>query len=209
MNKINYQKELEKELNNIRNKNDTPNLLLHVCCAPCSSYVLEYLTDYFNITVLFYNPNIDGENEYLHRAEELKRFVREKKFKNSIDVIIHQYNPNEFYDAVKGFEDCAEGGSRCFQCYRLRLEKTASMALRDKYDYFTTTLSISPLKNADKLNEIGKQLSEKYNVPYLYSDFKKKNGYKRSIELSKEYNLYRQNYCGCEFSKISIEGKEK
>ena len=209
MNKINYQKELEKELDNIKKKNDIPNLLLHVCCAPCSSYVLEYLTAFFNITVLFYNPNIDGKNEYIHRAEELKRFVSEKRFINNIDVKIYPYDPEEFYSVIKGFEECAEGGNRCFRCYRLRLEKAAMMALQGTYDYFTTTLSISPLKNADKLNEIGKQLSEKYNVPYLYSDFKKKDGYKRSIELSKEYNLYRQNYCGCEFSKMSIERKEK
>ena len=209
MNKINYQKELENEINNITDRNSVPDLLLHVCCAPCSSYVLEYLTEYFNITALFYNPNIDGEMEYRHRAEELKRFIEEKKFKNRVKVIVLPYNPQEFYDTVKGLEECKEGGSRCFECYRLRLEKTALMALHEKYDYFTTTLSISPLKNAEKLNEIGKQLSEKYNIRYLYSDFKKKNGYKRSIELSKEYNLYRQNYCGCEFSKMNTERKEK
>lgn len=174
MNKINYQKELDKELINISNKNVTPNLLLHVCCAPCSSYVLEYLTQYFNITALFYNPNIDGEEEYTHRACELNRFVNEKKFKNKIEVITLQYNPQEFYNTVKGLELCDEGGSRCFKCYKLRLEKTALMAVEGKYDYFTTTLSISPLKNVEKLNEIGRQLSEQYNINYLYSDFKKK-----------------------------------
>ncbi|WP_302627009.1 epoxyqueuosine reductase QueH [uncultured Eubacterium sp.] len=209
MNKINYQKELENELKIIQEKKIIPNLLLHVCCAPCSSYVLEYLTNYFNITALFYNPNISSEQEYLHRAQELKRFVNEKKFVNNVEVIIENYLPNEFYNVVQGLEDCKEGGNRCFQCYKLRLENTALKASKENYDYFTTTLSISPLKNAEKLNEIGKELSKQYNIKYLYSDFKKKEGYKRSIELSREYNLYRQNFCGCKFSKMSVEGKEK
>ena len=185
MNKINYQKELEKTLENITKSDIKPSLLLHVCCAPCSSYVLEYLNKYFNITALFYNPNISTDEEYNHRAKELIRFINEK----------------EFYDMAKGLEDCPEGGARCFKCYRLRLEQTAKMAKEEQFDYFTTTLSISPLKNSQKLNEIGQALEKEYGVKYLYSDFKKKNGYKRSIELSKEYNLYRQNFCGCEFSK--------
>ena len=209
MNKINYQKELEKELNIITKAGKVPRLLLHVCCAPCSSYVLEYLTQYFDITALFYNPNIDGALEYNHRAAELRRFISEKKFINQVDVKVCDYCPEEFFNKVTGLEDCPEGGARCFKCYRLRLEKTANMAVSENYDYFTTTLSISPLKNSAKLNEIGKELSDKYNIPYLFSDFKKKEGYKRSIELSKEYNLYRQNYCGCVFSKRESLRKEE
>lgn len=209
MNKINYQKKLEKELNIITKAGKVPRLLLHVCCAPCSSYVLEYLTQYFDITALFYNPNIDGALEYNHRAAELRRFISEKKFINQVDVKVCDYCPEEFFNKVTGLEDCPEGGARCFKCYRLRLEKTANMAVNENYDYFTTTLSISPLKNSAKLNEIGKELSDKYNIPYLFSDFKKKEGYKRSIELSKEYNLYRQNYCGCVFSKRESLRKEE
>ena len=204
MNNINYQKILDKNIQEIQNNNLTPSLLIHACCAPCSSYVLEYLSDYFNITVLFYNPNISTDAEYTHRANELIRFITEKNFQNPIKYIIEEYNSTEFYNAVKGFEDCPEGGDRCFICYKLRLEYAAQIAAKDKYDYFTTTLSISPLKNSIKLNEIGRQLEEQYNVNYLYSDFKKRNGYKRSIELSKEYNLYRQNFCGCVFSKRDL-----
>ena len=201
MNTINYQKELEKVIENICKINTTPRLLLHVCCAPCSSYVLEYLSQYFYITAVFYNPNIASDEEYHHRAKELLRFLREKEFPNPVEVIIEDYLPEEFYKAVDGLENCPEGGNRCFQCYRLRLEKTAQMAENKKFDYFTTTLSISPLKNSAKLNEIGKTLETRYHVQYLYSDFKKRGGYQRSIELSKEYHLYRQNFCGCKFSK--------
>ncbi len=201
MNKINYQKELEKTLENVKKTGKKPTLLLHVCCAPCSSYVLEYLNKYFEITAFFYNPNISTESEYEHRAKELIRFINEKDFDNSIKTIISDYLPKEFYDIAKGLEDSKEGGLRCFKCYALRLEKSAQVAIENNFDYFTTTLSISPLKNSQKLNEIGKILEEKYGIKYLYSDFKKNNGYKRSIELSKEYDLYRQNYCGCEFSK--------
>ena len=201
MNKINYQKELENTLENITKSDIKPSLLLHVCCAPCSSYVLEYLNKYFNITALFYNPNISTDEEYNHRAKELIRFINEKDFENPIKIVISDYIPQEFYDMAKGLEDCPEGGARCFKCYRLRLEQTAKMAKEEQFDYFTTTLSISPLKDSQKLNEIGQALEKEYGVKYLYSDFKKKNGYKRSIELSKEYNLYRQNFCGCEFSK--------
>lgn len=201
MNNINYQKELEKVIEKNQKEGIVPTLLLHACCAPCSSYVLEYLSQYFNITVLFYNPNISTDEEYKHRANELIRFINEKEFENPVKAVIEDYIPEEFYSAVEGLEDCAEGGNRCFICYNLRLSKTAEIAKREKYDYFTTTLSISPLKNAGKLNEIGKELEETYEIKYLYSDFKKKNGYKRSIELSAEYNLYRQNFCGCEFSK--------
>lgn len=196
---------MEKIIENNQKNNITPTLLLHACCAPCSSYVLEYLSQYFLITVVFYNPNISSNEEYNHRANELLRFIEEKQFDNAIKVVIEDYIPEEFYDFVKGYEECREGGNRCFKCYRLRMEKAAIMAKKDNYDYFTTTLSISPLKNAAKLNEIGEKLEKQYGVKYLYSDFKKKNGYKRSIELSKEYNLYRQNFCGCKFSKIETQ----
>lgn len=201
MNHINYQKELEKVIENNLQKNIIPTLLLHACCAPCSSYVLEYLSNYFEITVVFYNPNISTNEEYNHRAKELLRFINEKQFNNPVKAVIEDYVPEEFYRIAEGLENCKEGGKRCFRCYRLRMEKAAAMAQEGGYDYFTTTLSISPLKNAEKLNEIGGELEQEYGVKYLFSDFKKKNGYKRSIELSKEYNLYRQNFCGCEFSK--------
>lgn len=201
MNKINYQKELEKIIDFHVKRREIPKLLLHVCCAPCSSYVLEYLSKYFEIDILFYNPNISTIDEYWHRADELIRFIREMDFENPVTPIIEDYYGEEFYDYIKGLEHCKEGGARCFKCYELRLKHTAKIASAKKYDYFTTTLSISPLKNADKLNEIGKKLEDEYQVKYLYSDFKKKNGYKRSIELSKEHQLYRQNFCGCKFSK--------
>lgn len=195
----NYQLMLDKTLNALQGAK--PRLLLQVCCAPCSSYVLEYLNKHFDITLFFYNPNISPENEYNFRAEELARLIRELPLENIPKLIVNDYDYSEFISTVKGMENEKEGGARCFLCYRLRLTKTAEYAKENGFDYFCTTLSISPHKNAEKLNEIGKELSEKYNVPYLFSDFKKKNGYKRSIELSKEYNLYRQDYCGCEFSK--------
>lgn len=181
-----------------------PSLLLHVCCAPCSSYVIEYLSKFFNITIYYYNPNISPIQEYNFRLEELSRLLKEMKEAENIEVLPCEYDPETFYEIAKGLEMEKEGGERCFKCYRLRLEKTAEAAKEKGFDYFTTTLSISPYKNAEKLNEIGKELSEKYNVPYLFSDFKKKNGYKRSIELSKEYDLYRQDYCGCIYSKRDL-----
>ena len=195
----NYQLMLDKTLEELQGAK--PRLLLQVCCAPCSSYVLEYLNEHFDITLFFYNPNISPEKEYIFRADELKRLISEMSLKNIPDLIVNDYDYNEFISTVKGMENEKEGGERCFLCYKLRLEKTAKYANENNFDYFCTTLSISPHKNANKLNEIGKELSEKYNIPYLFSDFKKKNGYKRSIELSKEYNLYRQDYCGCEFSR--------
>lgn len=201
MNKINYQNELEKIINYHVKRNEVPNLLLHACCAPCSSYVLEYLSQYFKIDILFYNPNISTEDEYIYRGKELVRLIKEMDFVNPVTPIIEQYSSDDFYDYVKGLENCKEGGNRCFKCYELRLKYTADIAAKRKYEYFTTTLSISPLKNAEKLNEIGKKLENEYEVKYLFSDFKKKNGYKRSIELSKEHQLYRQNFCGCIFSK--------
>ena len=197
---VNYQKELEKIIANNLKSGAKPNLLLQVCCAPCSSYCLEYLHEHFNITVLFYNPNIYPESEYTTRENELLRLVEEFGF-NDIKVIKTDFNPDEFYSAVKGYEDCKEGGERCKICYRLRLERTAKEAAKNGFQYFCTTLSISPLKSAEALNTIGLELAKEYGVKYLLSDFKKKEGYKRSIELSKEHNLYRQDYCGCVFSK--------
>lgn len=197
---INYQKELEKIIaDNIKN-GKKPSLLLQVCCAPCSSYCLEYLHEYFNITALFYNPNIYPESEYTARESELLRLIDEFGFYD-IKIMKVDFNPDEFYSTVKGYEDCKEGGERCKLCYRLRLEKTAKEAANNGFDYFCTTLSISPLKSAEALNTIGLDLEKEYGIKYLLSDFKKKEGYKRSIELSKKHNLYRQDYCGCIFSK--------
>lgn len=207
--RVNYQKELEKTLKELEKAGMVPSLLLHGCCAPCSSYVLEYLSSYFNITMLFYNPNIGDAGEYEKRKKELLRMMDEMPFRYPVSYMDCEYDPKEFYTAVPNRSEDSEGGESCFQCYRLRLEKTASEARRGGFDYFTTTLSISPLKNAQKLNEIGQELSEKYQVPYLYSDFKKKNGYKRSIELSAEYGLYRQNYCGCVFSRKEAEQRDR
>ncbi len=207
MNKRNYQRELDALLTEIEKEHKIPRLFLHSCCAPCSSYVLEYLSEYFEITVFFYNPNISLEEEYRKRVEEIKRLVREMKFAHPVHIEEGSYDPQVFYEMAKGMEKLPEGGERCFKCYRLRMEEAAKAARDGGYDYFTTTLSISPLKNAQKINEIGEELAEIYGVAHLPSDFKKKNGYKRSIELSHEYDLYRQNYCGCVFSKREQEGK--
>jgi len=201
MNQINYQKELDKTIIRLQSEGRVPTLLLHACCAPCSSYVLEYLSNYFQITVLYYNPNISPRAEYDTRAEELKRLIGEMEFNHPVKLVVGEYEPDKFYAMVKGMEDLPEGGERCFKCYEQRLRYTAQMANEGGFDYFTTTLSISPLKNATKLNEIGQELAAEFGVEYLLSDFKKKNGYKRSVELSAEHGLYRQNYCGCVFSK--------
>lgn len=200
MNKINYQKELDKVIEVLQRQGRVPRLLLHSCCAPCSSYVLEYLSRYFEITVFYYNPNIYPPEEFGKRVEEQKRLIAQLPAEHPISFLDGPYEPERFYEMAKGLEQVPEGGARCFKCYRLRLTETAEMACAGKYDYFTTTLSISPLKNAEKLNEIGGQLAKDYGVDYLYSDFKKRNGYKRSTELSREYGLYRQDYCGCVFS---------
>ncbi len=199
--KINYGLWLEREIEKIEASGKRPKLLLHACCAPCSSYVLEYLSEYFDITLYFYNPNITPREENDFRAEELARLCREMPLPRVPEIIVEDYEPEKFYEAVKGMENMREGESRCEVCYRLRLEKTAQKARELGVDYFTTTLTISPYKRAEWLNSIGGELAQTYGVPYLFSDFKKKNGYKRSIELSHEYNLYRQDYCGCEFSK--------
>ena len=203
MEKINYQKQLDTIIENLEDK--VPSLLLHSCCAPCSSYCIEYLSQYFCITVLYYNPNIYPEAEYEKRKSEQKRLIGEMKTKNPVKFLDCDFESEKFYETVKGVEHCREGGERCFKCYRLRLKKTAKAAAENVFDYFTTTLTISPLKNAQKINEIGCDLAEEYGVNWLPSDFKKREGYKRSIELSKEYNLYRQNYCGCVFSKNKTE----
>jgi len=203
---MNYQKEMEKIISNIK-KEQIPTLLLHSCCAPCSSYVLEYLSNYFKITIYYYNPNISPIEEFEKRVEEQKRLINELPVKNKIDFIIGDYDNNLYEKMIKGLEHEKEGGSRCHLCYKLRLEETAKLAKEKGFCYFTTTLSISPYKNSSVLNEIGQSLSKKYDVNYLYADFKKKDGYKRSIELSKIYGLYRQDYCGCKYSKRIVEVK--
>lgn len=205
MNKQNYQKELDRLLEGIEKEGRTPRLFLHSCCAPCSSYVLEYLSRYFEITVFFYNPNISPAEEYEKRVEEIRRMIGEMEFAHPVELVEGEYDPQVFFQMAKGMEHIPEGGERCFGCYRLRMEEAARLAKEGNYDYFTTTLSISPLKNAQKINEIGEELAEIYQVSHLPSDFKKKNGYKRSIELSGEYGLYRQDYCGCVFSKRERE----
>lgn len=198
--KINYQKELEKLLAQLEAEQRVPSLLIHSCCAPCSSYVLEYLSEYFKITVFYYNPNIYPESEYTKRIAEQQKLIRDMEFRYPVSFLAGKYDKEKFYEMAAGMEDLKEGGARCMKCYELRLSEAAGQAAAGGFDYFTTTLSISPMKNAQKLNEIGLRVGEEYGVKYLVSDFKKKNGYKRSIELSKEYGLYRQDYCGCEFS---------
>ena len=202
--KENYQKRLDATLSGIASCNP-PRLLLHSCCAPCSSYVLEYLSRYFRITVLYYNPNISPASEFTHRFEEQRRLIDEMPLNNPVECVMGRYDPAEFAAIAKGHEADPEGGERCTACFRLRLEETAKLAKEGRYDYFTTTLSISPLKDAERLNRIGDELGEQYGVPYLFSDFKKREGYKRSIQLSAEYGLYRQDYCGCAFSKRDAE----
>ena len=200
MNQRNYQKELDRILAECQAEAKGPRLFLHSCCAPCSSYVLEYLSQYFEITVYYYNPNIFPAEEYEKRVEEERKLIEAMNFVHPVDLIAAPYEPESFYQIAKGYEKEPEGGERCVRCYELRLREAARLAASLGYDYFTTTLTISPLKRADKLNEIGERLAEEYGVACLPSDFKKRNGYKRSIELSKEYGLYRQDYCGCVYS---------
>lgn len=197
----NFQKELEKTIQTLHATGKVPQLLLHSCCAPCSSYVIEYLSQFFRITVFYYNPNISREEEYRKRVTEQKRFIQEFPALHPVDFIEGEYDADCFYKSISGLENCKEGEARCFQCYELRLRRTAMIAKLKGFDYFTTTLTISPLKNSVKLNQIGLQLEEELKISYLFSDFKKKEGYKRSIELSREYHLYRQNYCGCIYSQ--------
>ena len=197
--KENYQIKMEEIIKSLPKEN-VPTLLLHVCCAPCSSYVLELLSNYFKITLLYYNPNIYPKAEYDKRYKELDKVLKKTNAKYPISVLEVEYDSESFDEISKGLEEEKEGGVRCHKCYYLRMEKTSSLAKELHFDYFTTTLSISPYKNATALNRIGEVLEEKHQVKYLYADFKKKEGYKRSIELSKEYDLYRQEYCGCKFS---------
>lgn len=201
----NYQKELEKLIEQQQREGVRPSLLLHSCCAPCSSYVLEYLAPYFNICDFYYNPNISPKQEYEDRKEELVRLIREMGLSTEVTFLEGTYQPEDFFAMAKGLENLPEGGERCFKCYEMRLRESAKIAKEQGAEYFATTLTISPLKNAQKLNEIGERLAEEYGVRYLPSDFKKKNGYKRSVELSAQYELYRQNYCGCVFSKMQAE----
>ncbi len=198
--KENYQLRCDKELRMIKSKATKPSLLIHSCCGPCSSYVLEYLSEYFDITILFFNPNIYPYDEYLKRFETQKEIIEKMPLESDIKIMSCAYDHNEFLGRINGLENEREGGARCTECFRLRLEETAHIAKCNGFEYFTTTLSVSPHKNADILNEIGLLLAEKYNIEFLVADFKKRNGYKRSIEISKEFNLYRQVYCGCEFS---------
>ena len=216
MNQINYQKELEKLLQKLEQEREegaeAPTLFLHSCCAPCSSYVLEYLCGWFRITVFYYNPNISDSAEYVRRVAEQKRLIEAYNREGKgypISVIEGDYDPLLFFQMAQGLEDCPEGGERCFRCFDLRLRETAHRAREGRYDYYGTTLTISPLKNAEKLNQIGGALEEEYGISWLPSDFKKRNGYKRSVELSGEYGLYRQDYCGCAFSKAERERNKK
>ncbi len=201
MNKQNYHLKMLELIDENCSEGRVPSLLLHSCCAPCSSYCLEVLSQYFQVTVFYYNPNIYPPEEYTMRVEEQERFIREFPAKYPIRFVEGTYDTNKFYEMAKGMEQLKEGGERCFACYELRLRESAEYAKENGFDFFTTTLSISPLKNAEKLNEIGKKLEEEYGVNYLYSDFKKQNGYKRSTEISNEYEMYRQYYCGCVYSK--------
>ncbi len=205
MQKINYQKILDETINNNLSHNLLPTLLLHSCCAPCSSYCLDYLSKYFKITVYYYNPNIYPPEEYSHRVSEQQRLIcllndniSDDKFK--IGFIEGPFERDVFYETVKGMENLPEGGERCFKCYELRMRHAAQTAKENHFDYFTTTLTLSPLKNSQKINEIGRKIADEYGVAYLFSDFKKNEGFKKSIELSHKFNLYRQNYCGCEYS---------
>ena len=219
----NYSKALEKEIERIDREGTVPTLLLHSCCAPCSSYVMEYLREHFAITVFYYNPNITAGEEYRYRLAEEKRLIEaynkqvdEQDFDgmhstsraHKIAILEAPYDPERYLSLVKGYEDCPEGGDRCSICFEMRLRESAKVAREGGFDFFTTTLTISPLKNAQKLNQIGEAVGREYGVKFLPSDFKKKNGYKRSIELSREFGLYRQNFCGCAFSKRDAINKE-
>lgn len=197
---MNYQLITDKIIKENIDNNKVPTLLIHSCCAPCSSYVLEYLSKYFSITIFYYNPNIYPSEEYNRRFKEQQRLISEMAFINPVKLIEGNYSYSDYQNYIKGLEVEKEGGSRCFKCYELRMKEAARLAKENNFDYFTTTLSISPYKNAKKINEIGEQLEKEYNVKYLYADFKKKDGYKRSLELSKIYGLYRQDYCGCSYS---------
>lgn len=208
MQKINYQIEMEKELRAIHERGQRPLLALHSCCAPCSSAVLERLNAHFRIALYYYNPNISPEKEFRHRVEEQKRLVRQMPLAADLTVAEGPYEPERFYELVRGHEEDPEGGERCGICFEMRLRSTAEFARSIGADYFTTTLSISPLKDEQRLNAIGRALSEEFGVKYLYSDFKKRDGYRRSCALSEEYGLYRQDFCGCAFSRMERERRK-
>lgn len=205
MTKENYQHILEKTLKQLEQSERRPRLLLHSCCGPCSSYVLEYLTTYFDITIFYYNPNIAPFEEFTFRAEEQQKLLKEMALASPVSFLLGSYDSASFFSLAQGHETEPEGGPRCKACYQLRLRKTAEVAKKEGFDYFTTTLSISPHKDAQALNQIGKELSEEYDIPYLFSDFKKRDGYRRSCQLSQIYGLYRQDYCGCPYSKLEAE----
>lgn len=198
--KINYQKELDKLIAELEKEGRVPSLLLHSCCGPCSSYCIEYLSQYFNITVFYYNPNIYPDEEYYHRVKEQQRFIEAFTAKHPVSFIEGDYDKLRFYEMAKGLEHEPEKGARCHKCYELRLRRTAEVALEKSFDFFTTTLTISPMKDSQVLNEIGIRIGEELGVAWLPSDFKKKEGFKRSTELSAEYDMYRQDYCGCVYS---------
>ena len=206
--KINYQIELDGILDKIEKSGETPRLLLHSCCAPCSSYVLEYLSKYFRITVFYYNPNIYPREEFEKRAGEQRRLISVAEYPNPVELIVPEYDEQEFYSAAAGFESEREGGARCTQCFRLRLSRTAREAKMRGFDMFSTTLTVSPHKNAQVINSIGLDIEEKTGVRFLVSDFKKRDGYKRSIELSEKYGLYRQNWCGCRYAMGHLDKTE-
>lgn len=203
MQKVNYGRILDEKLAQLKASGEKPALLLHACCAPCSSHTLLFLCDYFRITLYFFNPNIAPESEYIYRKEELIRLVKELGF--DVEIISEDYNPAPFYELAKGLEDLPERGERCRKCIGYRLRKTAETAKKLGCDYFTTTLTISPHKDCEFINQYGGQLAEEMDIAYLFSDFKKHDGYKHSIQLSKEYNLYRQDYCGCVYSRRAKE----
>ena len=205
----NYAKELERLIQKLQQEGKVPRLLLHACCAPCSSAVLEYLSQYFAITLLYYNPNIAPLEEYQKREAELRRLVSQMKFTHPVALLPCQYDGQDFVQAARGLEGEPEGGKRCEACFRLRLRYAAQEAARLRFDYYTTTLSISPMKNAPLLNQLGEEIGREFGVAHLPSDFKKKDGYKRSVQLSKEYDLYRQDYCGCAFSKAQRQREKE
>lgn len=201
MNKVNYQKEMDAIIAENTQNSIVPALLLHSCCAPCSSYVIEYLSRYFKITVFYYNPNITEQAEYFHRADEQKRLIQQMPVINKVGFLQGSYTPELYLQAVKGLEQEPEGGARCEKCFNIRLAEAGRVAKENNFDYFATTLTISPLKNPQVINNIGLAVEKTVGVKYLCSDFKKREGYKRSVALSQQYNLYRQSYCGCEFSR--------
>lgn len=208
MNKKNYYIDFEKVISEIDLENP-PSLLLHSCCGPCSTSVLELLSDYFKVTLLYYNPNIYPREEYYKRLEEQKKVLEKVNGRFEIKFLEGRYDPAEYFDAVKGVEQLPEGSQRCFNCYELRLKEAAEFAKNLNMDYFATTLSVSPYKNAQIINELGEKIAQEYEVKHLPNDFKKKDGYKKSVELSKKWNIYRQDYCGCPFSKREEEEREK